>query len=167
MALENPSTYVAFERSTLSEVDFIRGVAKRTGCGLLLDVNNVYVASTNQNRDPVEYLDDFPVEHVMEIHLAGHAREEDEAGVPLLIDTHDREVDEEVWALFQHLIARTGPLPTLIEWDGNVPDWPVLEAEMACANTILAGRVAMAHGSSPANGGLKRVKSGFAAAPAG
>ena len=138
MALENPSTYVAFERSTMEEVEFITAVASRTGCGLLLDVNNVFVASTNQDRSPEEYLDDFPVDAVMEIHLAGHAVEEDEEGRPLLIDTHDRQVDAAVWSLYERVIGRTGPVPTLIEWDGDVPAWTVLVEEAARANRILA-----------------------------
>ena len=137
MLLENPSTYVAFERSTMGEIDFVAAVAKRTGCGLLLDVNNVFVASTNQGEDPVAYLDAFPVAHVGEVHLAGHAVDADEAGRPLLIDSHDRKVDEAVWSLYRRLIARTGPLPTLIEWDGDVPEWPVLAQEIERASAIL------------------------------
>ena len=93
MLLENPSTYLAFAESTYSEIDFIAEIAKRTGCGLLLDVNNVHVSSTNQEWDPVAYIEAYPLAHVREIHLGGHAPEEDEAGRPLLIDTHDREVD--------------------------------------------------------------------------
>ena len=139
MLLENPSTYVAFERSTMGEIEFIAAVARRTGCGLLLDVNNVHVASTNQARDPVAYLDAFPVEHVGEVHLAGHAVDGDEEGRPLLIDSHDREVDEAVWSLYRRLLARTGPLPTLIEWDGDVPAWSVLHSEIERASAILAG----------------------------
>ena len=139
MLLENPSTYVAFERSTMSEIEFIAALAGRTGCGLLLDVNNVFVASINQGQDPAAYLDAFPVEHVGEVHLAGHAIDQDEAGRPLLIDSHDREVDEVVWSLYRRLIARTGPVPTLIEWDGDVPAWPVLAEEIERASVILAG----------------------------
>ena len=138
MLLENPSTYVCFASSTMEEVEFIAAVAGRTGCGLLLDVNNVFVASTNAGRDPVGYLDAFPLQHVGEIHLAGHAVDADETGAPLLIDSHDRAVDDAVWALFGHVVARTGPLPTLIEWDGDLPPWPVLQAEMRRANRVLA-----------------------------
>ena len=141
MLLENPSTYVAFERSTMSEIEFVATVAKRTGCGLLLDVNNVFVASTNQNRAPKSYLDAFPIEHVGEIHLAGHAVDEDEHGAPLLIDSHDREVDEAVWALYARLIERIGPAPTLIEWDGNLPDWPVLMSEIDRASDVMSARL--------------------------
>ncbi len=110
---------------------------KRTGCGLLLDVNNVHVASTNQEWDPVAYIEAYPLEHVQEIHLGGHAPEEDEAGRPLLIDTHDREVADIVWRLFQRTVALTGALPTLIEWDADVPEWPVLKAEAERAEAVL------------------------------
>ncbi len=137
MLLENPSTYLAFVESNWSEVDFIAQVARRTGCGLLLDVNNVYVASTNQQQDPVAYIDAYPLAHVQQIHLAGYAREADEMGRPLLIDAHDREVDEIVWDLYTHAIRRLGSTPTLIEWDANVPAWPVLEAEAQHARAIM------------------------------
>ncbi len=137
MLLENPSTYLAFTESTYSEIDFISEVAKRAGCGLLLDVNNVYVSSTNQEWDPVAYVDAFPLQLVKEIHLGGHAPETDEAGRPLLIDAHDREVDRIVWGLFEHTIALAGAIPTLVEWDANVPDWPTLKAEADLAEAVL------------------------------
>jgi uncharacterized protein (UPF0276 family) len=137
MLLENPSTYLAFAESTYSEIDFIKEIVSRSGCGLLLDVNNVYVASTNQQWDPVGYVDAYPLAHVQEIHLAGHAREADDKGRPLLIDTHDRPVDEIVWALYKHTIRRTGPVPTLIEWDAKLPAWPQLKAEAERAETIM------------------------------
>ena len=137
MLLENPSSYVAYERSTMSEVEFISTVAKRTGCGLLLDVNNIYVSAVNHEFSPDDYLDAFPVEHVREIHLAGHAPDEDEAGRPLLIDAHDRKVADVVWTLYKRLIARAGILPTLIEWDNDIPAWPVLLAEAAIADEIM------------------------------
>jgi hypothetical protein len=139
MLLENPSTYLAFEESTYAEIDFIAEIAKRTGCGLLFDVNNVHVSSTNQEWDAIAYIDAYPLKHVQEIHLGGHAPETDEAGRPLLIDTHDREVDEIVWGLFAHTIARLGPLPTLIEWDADVPAWPVLQAEAERAEAVIFG----------------------------
>ncbi len=137
MLLENPSTYLAFAESTYSEIDFITEVVRRTGCGLLFDVNNVFVSCTNQEWDPVLYVDAYPLDHVREIHLAGHALEADEKQRPLLIDTHDRPVDAMVWGLFEHAIARTGPVPTLIEWDADVPAWPVLEADAQHADAIL------------------------------
>ncbi|MXU66208.1 MNIO family bufferin maturase [Oceanomicrobium pacificus] len=139
MLLENPSVYVAFAESTMSETDFLRDVAQRSGCGLLLDVNNVYVSATNQHYDPDAYLRDFPMHLVGEIHLGGHDAEEDDRGDPLLIDTHDREVIDPVWALYETVIARHGAMPTLIEWDSDIPDWPVLEGEARRADAILSG----------------------------
>ncbi|MDH6230754.1 uncharacterized protein (UPF0276 family) [Mesorhizobium soli] len=138
MLLENPSTYLAFAESTFSETDFIAEVVRRTGCGLLLDVNNVHVASTNQQWDAEAYIDAYPLAHVQEIHLAGYTREADEAGRPLLIDTHNRPVDEIVWDLFAHVVQRIGPKPTLIEWDADVPTWPELKAEADRAEAIMA-----------------------------
>ncbi|MGR9356211.1 MNIO family bufferin maturase [Rhizobium leguminosarum] len=138
MLLENPSTYLAFVESTWSETDFIAEIVQRTGCGLLLDVNNVHVACTNQDWNPIAYLDAYPLSHVQEIHLAGFAPDADEEGRPLLIDAHDRPVEEIVWGLFPHTIERIGPVPTLIEWDANVPDWPVLKAEAERAELIMS-----------------------------
>lgn len=138
MLLENPSTYVAFSESTWSEPAFIAEVARRTGCGLLLDVNNVHVASTNQQWDPIAYLDAFPLAEVQEIHLAGHTSDADERGRPLLIDTHDRPVDDIVWDLFAHTVRAIGVTPTLIEWDSDVPPWPVLKQEAVRAEAIMA-----------------------------
>lgn len=135
--LENPSTYLSFEESSYSEVGFLAAVVQRSGCGLLLDVNNAYVASTNQQWNPVSYLDGYPLAAVQQIHLAGHAQEADEKGRPLLIDTHDRHIADIVWDLFARTINRTGPLPTLIEWDSKVPDWSTLAAQAERADTIL------------------------------
>ena len=108
MLLENPSSYLAFDESTLSETEFLREVAARTGCGLLLDVNNVFVSATNLNNDPLSYIDAFPLELVGEIHLGGHDDDEDDHGAPLLIDSHGREVADPVWALYDHVIRRGG-----------------------------------------------------------
>lgn len=135
--LENPSTYVAFEAATMSETDFIRAIARRTGCGLLLDINNVHVSATNHGYGALDYLADFPLLSVEEIHLAGHATDEDDDGLPLLIDSHDRPVDDVVWSLYSEILTRTGPLPTLIEWDNDVPDWPILKREAERADAIL------------------------------
>jgi uncharacterized protein (UPF0276 family) len=135
--LENPSTYVAFCESTMAETDFTRALVRRTGCGLLLDVNNVFVSATNQAYSPLDYLDDFPLEQVGEIHLAGHAEQADDEGDLLLIDSHDRQVAQRVWELFEIVVSRRGPLPTLIEWDSNIPEWPVLQAEARAAQAIL------------------------------
>ena len=138
MLLENPSNYIGIAESTIPEVDFLTEVAKRTGCGLLLDVNNVFVSAKNQGTDPLLYLEAFPLDRVREVHLGGHNEELDDAGGPLLIDTHASSVADAVWALFAHLIARTGPIPTLIEWDNNLPDWPTLRAQAIAAQNILA-----------------------------
>ena len=137
MLLENPSTYLAFAESTYSEIGFIAELVRRTGCSLLLDVNNVYVASTNQQWDPVAYIDAYPLAHVQEIHLAGHTREADDKGRPLLIDTHNRPVDEIVWDLYAHAVELIGPVPTLIEWDADVPAWPTLKQEADRAEAIM------------------------------
>jgi uncharacterized protein len=143
--LENPSTYVAFETSTMSETDFIREISTRTGCGLLLDVNNVFVSATNHNYAPERYLADFPLDKVREIHLAGHATEEDDEGAPLLIDAHDRPVADPVWALFESVIATRGLVPTLIEWDNDLPEWSVLKSEADKANAIFSRYATIAH----------------------
>lgn len=135
--LENPSTYLAFAESTISETGFIRSVAERTGCGLLLDVNNVFVSATNHRFSALEYLADFPLSRVGEIHLAGHAEQADDEGDRLLIDSHDGPVADAVWKLFEIVVQRRGPVPTLIEWDSKIPDWPVLKAEAAAAQAIL------------------------------
>lgn len=137
MLLENPATYVLFDDSTLSETNFLRTIVKRTGCGLLLDVNNVFVSATNHGYSARDYLADFPLDHVGEIHLAGHDEQEDDEGDLLLIDTHDRPVADPVWTLYEEVIASAGPIPTLVEWDADLPEWPVLRAEAEAANAIL------------------------------
>ncbi len=138
MLLENPSHYIGIAESTIPEIDFLTEVAKRTGCGLLLDVNNVFVSARNHDTDSLVYLEAFPLDRVREVHLGGHDEELDDAGGSLLIDTHASSVADAVWALFAHLIARTGPIPTLIEWDNNLPDWPTLRAQAIAAQNILA-----------------------------
>lgn len=138
MLLENPSTYLAFAESEMPEVEFLAEIARRTGCGLLLDVNNVFVSATNQQTDAASYIDAFPHDVVGEIHLGGHDEDADETGAPLLIDSHGRAVVDPVWALYAYTVAVGGPKPTLIEWDNDVPDWPVLAAEAARAAPILA-----------------------------
>ncbi|MGF6479145.1 MNIO family bufferin maturase [Paraburkholderia sp. JPY419] len=143
MLLENPSTYVAFASSTMTETEFIRALAQRTGCGLLLDVNNVFVSATNHGYQARAYLADFPLEYVGEIHLAGHSEQHDDEHAPLLIDSHDRAVADQVWALYRDVIARTGPMPTLIEWDSQLPAWSELRAQALAARRIvceLAGK---------------------------
>ena len=138
MLLENPSTYVGIVESTIPEVEFLAEVSRRTGCGLLLDVNNVFVSSTNFGTSPQDYLDEFPFERVKEIHLGGHYRDIDDAGAPLLIDAHAAPVAQPVWELYAGVIARIGPIATVIEWDNDIPDWPMLRAEAAAAERILA-----------------------------
>ncbi|GAA0776934.1 DUF692 domain-containing protein [Roseibium denhamense] len=137
MLLENPSTYIAFEQSSMSELDFLKQVVARTGCGLLLDVNNVYVSAINHESCPRDYLNEFPMEAVGEIHLGGHAPDTDDHGRPLLIDAHDREVDDAVWSLYAFAIERAGAVPTLIEWDNDVPSWPVLLEEVEAADRLM------------------------------
>lgn len=134
--IENPSTYLRFEADGMPETDFLRALARRTGCGLLLDVNNVVVSAANHGFDARAYLEGFPYEHVGEIHLAGHAVLESD-GEALFVDTHDRTITPEVWSLFRDVIARRGVRPTLIEWDSDVPAWPVLEAEVRQAQSVL------------------------------
>ena len=138
MLLENPSSYLAFAESTWSEPDFLREIVRRTGCGLLLDVNNIFVSATNLGFSPQGYVADFPLEAVGEIHLGGHDADEDDHGLPLLIDSHGREVADPVWALLDHVLSLTGPKPLLIEWDTDVPDWPVLRKEALRADQALA-----------------------------
>jgi uncharacterized protein len=143
MLLENPSTYVAFTESNWDEIDFIAEIARRTGCGLLLDCNNVAVTCANHGRDPEAYVDAFPIEHVGEMHLAGYAEQTDSLGAPLLIDAHGSPVAGDVWGLYQRALTRSGPIATLIEWDNDVPTFDVLLAEARKAHAHLrreAGR---------------------------
>ncbi|MFP1632155.1 DUF692 domain-containing protein [Zhengella sp. ZM62] len=135
--LENPATYVLFAQSDWEETEFLAEVVRRTGCGLLLDLNNVFVSATNHGFSPMTYLGRFPLDHVGEIHLAGHDTQADDDGQPLLIDSHDRPVADPVWALYRTIIGQTGPLPTLVEWDADLPEWPVLKAEAQAAQAIL------------------------------
>ena len=137
LLLENPATYLMFENSTMSETDFLRSVSARTGCGLLLDIGNVYVSAVNHGFEPMAYIDAFPIEQIEEIHLAGFAADRDDDGAPLLIDSHGCEVVEVVWALFQRTVARTGPIPTVIEWDNDVPAFAALAAQAKCAQAVL------------------------------
>jgi uncharacterized protein (UPF0276 family) len=138
LLLENPSTYVLFEESTIDEIDFLARLAARSGCGLLLDVNNVMVSAVNHRLDPVAYLDRFPAELVGEIHLAGYDEAVDGAGDRLLIDAHGSPVKADVIELYRYALRRTGPVATLIEWDNDVPSFEVLFAEARKADAILA-----------------------------
>ena len=132
MLIENLSTYLEFSGSEMPEWEFLAEVSRRSGCGILLDVNNVYVSSRNHGFDPLRYLNSVPVAPVAEIHLAGF-----DSNGKCLIDTHGKPVAEAVWALYRAAIARFGPIPTLIEWDTDVPELPVLLAEARRADAIL------------------------------
>jgi uncharacterized protein (UPF0276 family) len=138
MLLENPSSYLAFAQSTLSETEFLTELVRRTGCGLLLDVNNVFISATNLGYTATGYLEAYPLEAVGEIHVGGHAHDHDDQGAPLLIDSHASAATGPVWALLDHALAATGPAPVLVEWDNDVPDWPTLRAEADRAQTALA-----------------------------
>ena len=135
--LENPSSYLCFEESTLSETEFLASVSERTGCGLLLDLNNVFISATNIGFSAQRYLSDFPLDKVGEIHLAGHRRDTDEQGNLLLIDSHNSPVVDDVWQLYAEVLERLGSLPTLIEWDNDLPPWDVLFSEVTLATATL------------------------------
>jgi len=137
MLLENPSTYVAFRNSTMTEIEFLRAVAQRTGCGLLLDVNNVHVSAINHGFDAAAYIDSFAMQHVGEFHLAGFAGERDSSGARLLIDDHGCPVADVVWELYRRALPRCHA-STLIEWDNNVPAFAVLAAEVERARRLMA-----------------------------
>ena len=137
MLLENPSSYLAFSESSLSETDFLAEVVHQTSCGLLLDVNNVFVSATNLGLDANAYIDAFPTDHVGEIHVGGHDDDSDDRGEALLIDSHAHPVSDPVWTLLAHVLRRTGPRPVLVEWDNDVPDWPTLRAEARRAAEVL------------------------------
>ncbi|WP_353230940.1 DUF692 domain-containing protein [Novosphingobium sp.] len=132
MLFENPSTYIAFP-GTIPEWEFLHAMVRRTGCGLLLDVNNVHVSATNHGLDPQAWLNGLPLDAVGQIHLAGHSQ-----GEHGLIDTHDAAIDPQVWALYAETIRRTGPVPTMIERDGNIPDLDELIDELGQARTLAA-----------------------------
>ena len=138
MLLENPSTYVEFSASTLSEAQFLCEVLRRTGCGLLLDVNNVHVSCVNHGRNASAFIDALPLDAVEEIHLAGFARDRDAAGAPLLIDSHGTPVDDTVWALYADVITKAGNVATLLERDNDVPSLATLLAEAGRARDIMA-----------------------------
>jgi len=135
--VENPSTYLRYEHSTIAEWDFLAAVARRTGCGLLCDVNNIYVSACNHGWDAASYLAALPAQAIDEIHLAGHALRTLADGKSLRIDDHGSRVAPEVWALYRQALARFGARPTLIEWDTNVPALDVLLGEAAQAQVLL------------------------------
>ncbi len=145
--LENPSAYLELVGSTMAETDFLLEVVKRTGCGLLLDINNVFVSATNHGTSALDYLRNFPLAHVGEIHLAGHKEQSDDEGELLLIDSHDGPVSDAVWKLYEIVIRRTSAIPTLIEWDSDIPEWPILKREATAAQSILCQTYGLAHAS--------------------
>lgn len=136
--IENPSTYLAFSESTMPEWAFLNEAARRTGCGLLLDVNNLYVQSVNHGCDARLFIDSLAAERVGEIHLAGHTSFRGQDGATLLIDTHNRPVCDEVWALYAYAIRRIGrPVPTLVEWDQDFPTLDALAAQAHSARRLM------------------------------
>ncbi|MDF2464769.1 MAG: hypothetical protein K0Q43_3004 [Ramlibacter sp.] len=138
LLLENPSTYVEYECSTMDEAQFLSEVVRRCGCGLLLDVNNAYVSAVNHGRDAQAFISALPLSAVGQIHLAGFDEDRDSAGSRLLIDTHAAAIDAAVWALYDATLRMAGPLPTLIERDNNIPALEVLCAEAQRAERALA-----------------------------
>ncbi len=133
LVLENPSSYVEFTGSTMPEWEFVARLVEETGCGLLLDANNVYVSAWNHDFDPVEYLNAIPAEHVVQMHLAGHTH----CGTHRL-DTHDRPVIDPVWELYRHAQSRTAGVSTLLEWDARIPDFATVHAEALKAREYVA-----------------------------
>jgi uncharacterized protein (UPF0276 family) len=144
--IENPSLYMSLKGHDQGEVEFLSALVAMTGCGLLLDVNNVQVSANNLGFDPADYLDSVPAEAIGEIHLAGHAPDPT-LGDALLIDTHGAPIAPEVWSLYERLIDRIGPRPTLIERDENIPAYGELMLERSRAHKILTSAAAgAAHG---------------------
>jgi len=143
--IENPSSYIAYACDEMTEWEFMNEAARRTGCFILLDINNIFVQSFNHGIDSRKYIDSINAEKMREIHLAGHTEREFDDG-KLLVDTHNRPVREEVWGLYEYAATRLGPVPTLIEWDGDIPDLQVLVGESDKAQKIIdkAGKVAHA-----------------------
>ncbi|HHQ14166.1 MAG TPA: DUF692 domain-containing protein [Chromatiales bacterium] len=135
--IENPARYLTLSDSDMAETVFLEQLVQRTGCGLLLDVNNVFVSAVNLGFDAARYIAQFPAAAVGEIHVAGHAPDPAQGETGLLIDSHDRAVDEQVWQLLEYALARTGPVPVLVEWDRDWPEWSTLLAEAQRADEIL------------------------------
>jgi hypothetical protein len=138
VSIENPSCYLRFSHSTLSEPEFLGEVARRSGCGLLLDANNIHVTAHNLRLDPQAWLAHLRAEAITEYHLAGHAVN-DADGEPILIDDHGSRVGDSVWTLFDEIVQRFGPRPTVVEWDTDIPALAVLLDEAAHADRVLAG----------------------------
>ncbi|HCY64410.1 MAG TPA: hypothetical protein DHV59_16605 [Oxalobacteraceae bacterium] len=143
LLLENPATYVEFAASTMAECEFISEALRRTGCGLLLDVNNVYVSSVNHHRNPYDEVRALTCQAVGEIHLAGFAQEQDGAGDTLLIDSHGAAIAHQVWQLYEYALDRCGPVATLIERDNDIPPFDVLCEEARQAERLLRARCSL------------------------
>ncbi len=139
--IENPSRYLAYAGDDWGEVDFLHELARRSGCGLLLDINNVEVSAFNLGLDPVSWLDAFDPRFVGEVHVAGHAVKDDDMGGRIAIDDHGSPVRPGCWGLLARFLARAGPTPVLVEWDSAVPAYPILRAEVAIADALLADPV--------------------------
>lgn len=137
MLIENPSSYVSFAQSEMTEWEFLHAVSDRTGCDLLLDVNNIYVSAVNHGFDPFAYTAGLPMDRVRQIHLAGHSQ-----GETLLIDTHDKPVPAPVWSLFAHVMERAGPVAVMIERDDDIPPLADLMAELDMARALLPEKAA-------------------------
>jgi hypothetical protein len=135
--IENPSSYLRYRHSTISEAGFLAALAERTGCGLLCDINNIHVSACNLGFDPIDYLAELPGETIGEYHLAGHSINGAD-GQAILIDDHGSAVGEPVWALYREALKRFGPRPTLVEWDSRLPELPVLLDEAAKADALSA-----------------------------
>ncbi|MBB5395741.1 DUF692 domain-containing protein [Mucilaginibacter sp. AK015] len=136
LILENPSTYLQFKASTMPEWEFLSALAKQTGCGLLLDVNNVFVSAHNHGYDAVNYINSLPHEHIVQMHIAGPT----DCGA-LLVDTHDQPVPSEVWGLYAQAQTLTGGVSTLLEWDAQIPEYPELLDELFKAREVLKGNI--------------------------
>jgi uncharacterized protein len=143
IAIENPSHYLTIDGHEFAEIDFLAELARRSGCRLLLDVNNVHVSANNLGFDAHAYVDSFPAALVAEVHLAGHSTDP-ELGASLLVDSHDAPIDPAVWSLYERLIARIGPRPALIERDGNLPAFDELLQERSRAHEVLSVPLALA-----------------------
>lgn len=137
MLIENPSTYVAFADNEMHEDEFMNSLAEMTGCGILLDLNNIYVQAHNHGYDAWDYFETIDARHVGEMHLAGHIEQEAGDGV-ILVDTHSRPVKGDVWNLYEHAVKHIGVVPTLIEWDTDIPDLTTLVTEADKARAIIA-----------------------------
>ncbi len=159
LTLENPSSYVAFRQSTLTEWEFLSRLAEATDCRLLLDVNNVYVSSVNHDFDPREFIRNVPHERVVQFHLAGHTRMSDH-----LVDTHDGPVIDPVWALYREAVQLTGGAATLLEWDANIPEFPVVHAEVLKARSAELG-ARSTDGTSESSPGSSALRAPSSALP--